>query len=66
MLVSMVLAFMAAVTCYLLAMVFALATDGAAREIEVLVYGIASAFGLEFLWTAWPRRWGSFGEPTER
>ena len=51
MLVSMVLAFMATVTCYLLAMVFALATDGAAREIEVLVYGIASAFGLEFLWT---------------
>jgi hypothetical protein len=60
-----VMAFMAAVTCYLLAVVFSGATAGSGRLDEVIVFGFAAAFGLEFLWSAWPGLWGPVGEPTK-
>ena len=47
------MAFMAAVTCYFLAIVFARAMGGAGGAAEVVVFGFGAAFGLEFLWTAW-------------
>ena len=55
------MAFMAAVTCYFLAIVFA-----RAMRSEVIVFGFGAAFGLEFLWTAWNRLWGRAREPADR
>ncbi len=43
----------AAVTCYLLARVFA----GTVAPVETLVYGATAAFGLEFLVAAWRELW---------
>jgi hypothetical protein len=47
------LLFVAAVTCYLLARVFA----GAASPLEIIVYGGTAAFGLEFLLASWRELW---------
>lgn len=47
------LLFMAAVTCYLLGRVF----SGDASHPETVVYGMAAAFGLEFLIASWPSVW---------
>jgi hypothetical protein len=54
---QLAMAFVAAVTCYLLAIVIAHSLDGAGGLAEVLVFGFGAAFGLEFLWSAWPRLW---------
>ena len=62
---ALVMAFMAAVTCYFLAIVFAQAMSGAGGAAEVIVFGFGAAFGLEFLWTAWTRLWGRAGEPAD-
>jgi hypothetical protein len=47
------LLFIAAVTCYLLGRVF----SGDASHPEIVVYGITSAFGLEFLIANWRAIW---------
>ena len=47
------LLFVGLVTCYLLARVFA----GPATPVEVVVYGMTAAFGLEYLMAAWRRLW---------
>jgi hypothetical protein len=47
------LLFVAVVTCYLLARVFA----GAANPVEVVVYGMTAAFGLEYMLAAWRGLW---------
>jgi hypothetical protein len=43
------------VTCYLLGRIF----GGAAAPLEVLVYGMTAAFGLEYLLVSWGGLWGS-------
>ena len=48
---------MAAVTCYLLARVFAEAATGPDGALELLVYGASAAFGLEFLISFWRSLW---------
>jgi hypothetical protein len=48
------LLFVALVTCYLLGRIF----GGAAAPMEVLVYGITAAFGLEYLVASWGGLWG--------
>jgi hypothetical protein len=53
----LVMAFIAAVTCYLLAIVIARSLEGPGRLGEVVVFGFGAAFGLEFLWSAWPTLW---------
>jgi hypothetical protein len=60
-----VLAFMGAVTCGLLALVFSGAARGGASALELVVYGGCAALGLEFLWSAWPSLWGD-GPPNAR
>ena len=47
------LVFIAAVTCYLLGRLF----SGDASHPELVVYGITSAFGLEFLIANWRALW---------
>jgi hypothetical protein len=47
------LVFIAAVTCYLLGRVF----SGDPSHPELVVYGITSAFGLEFLIAQWRTLW---------
>jgi hypothetical protein len=49
------LLFIGAVTCYLLARIFA----GEAAAIETLVYGLTAAFGLNFLVASWRDLWRS-------
>jgi hypothetical protein len=51
------LAFMLAVTAYLIARVFAEATGGLDASLDVTVYGVTAAFGLEFLGASWQSRW---------
>jgi hypothetical protein len=51
------LAFMLAVTAYLIARVFAEAAGGLDASLEVAVYGVTAAFGLEFLGASWQSRW---------
>jgi hypothetical protein len=48
---------MATATCYLLGRVFVEASTGAAGILEVLVYGLTAAFGLEFLTESWRSVW---------
>jgi hypothetical protein len=48
---------MLAVTAYLIARVFAEAAGGLGASLEVAVYGVTAAFGLEFLGSAWQSRW---------
>jgi hypothetical protein len=52
-----VLAFMTTVTCYLLGRVFVEAATGFDGFVEVVVYGAAAAFGLEFLIDSWRTLW---------
>lgn len=47
------LLFVALVTCDLLGRIF----GGAAAPLEVLVYGITAAFGLEYLVASWGGLW---------
>jgi hypothetical protein len=47
------LLFVALVTCYLLGRIL----GGAATPLEVLVYGITAAFGLEYLVASWGGLW---------
>ena len=49
------LLFVGLVTCYLLARVFA----GPATPVEVVVYGMTAAFGLEYLMASWRGLWRS-------
>jgi hypothetical protein len=51
------LAFMTTVTCYLLGRVFAEAATGFDGLIEVVVYGVTAAFGLEFMIDSWRSLW---------
>ena len=53
----MKLAFVLAVTAYLIARVFAEAASGPSASLEVGVYAVTAAFGLEFLATSWQSRW---------
>jgi hypothetical protein len=62
---ALVMAFMAAVTCYFLAIVFAKAMGGAGGALEVVVFGFGAAFGLEFLWTGWTALWNRAREPAD-
>ena len=47
------LLFVAVVTWYLLARVFA----ASVTEVEVVVYGVTAAFGLEYLMASWQGLW---------
>jgi hypothetical protein len=47
------LLFMGAVTCYLLARIF----TGEAAAIEIAVYCVTAAFGLDFLVSSWRDLW---------
>lgn len=47
------LLFVALVTCYLLSRIF----SGAAAPVEVVVYGMTAAFGLEYLLCTWGGFW---------
>ena len=47
------LLFVGLVTCYLLMRVFA----GPATPVELVVYGMTAAFGLEYLMAAWRGLW---------
>jgi len=49
------LVFVALVTCYLLSRIF----GGAAAPVEVVVYGMTAAFGLEYLVASWGGIWQS-------
>jgi hypothetical protein len=49
------LLFVGLVTCYLLVRVFA----GPATPVELVVYGMTAAFGLEYLMAAWHGLWQS-------
>ena len=47
------LLFVGAVTCYLLARVM----GGGAAPVEIAVYGITAAFGLEYILASWATLW---------
>jgi hypothetical protein len=47
------LLFVGLVTCYLLGRIF----GGAAAPVEVVVYGVTAAFGLEYLVSSWRGIW---------
>ena len=47
------LLFVALVTCYLLSRIL----GGAAAPVEVVVYGMTAAFGLEYLVASWGGLW---------
>jgi hypothetical protein len=47
------LLFVGLVTCYLLGRVF----GGAATPVEVVVYGMTAAFGLEYVMSSWRVLW---------
>jgi hypothetical protein len=51
------LGFMALVTCYLLVLVFSRATEGGGAGVEIGVYALSAAFGLEFLYGGWRSLW---------
>jgi hypothetical protein len=52
------LLFMSCVTCYLLGRVFVEAATGPS-PIEVAVYGITAAFGLDYLMASWRSLWAT-------
>ena len=54
-------AFVAAVSCWLIALVLAEAATGGG--LELVVYALTAAFGLEFLWSSWPRLWRPRSDP---
>jgi hypothetical protein len=47
------LLFVALVTCYLLGLIL----SGAVAPLEVVVYGVTAAFGLEYLVASWGGLW---------
>ncbi len=53
------LLFVALVTCYLLSQIF----SGAAAPVEVVVYGMTAAFGLEYLLCTWGGFWRRADRP---
>jgi hypothetical protein len=53
-----VLAFMGAVTAYLLALVFEQATQGPAGLLGGAIYALTAGFGLEFVGSVWTGRAG--------
>jgi hypothetical protein len=53
------LLFVGVVTCYLLARIF----SGGATPVEIAVYGMTAAFGLEYILASWGELWrGSVSE----
>ncbi len=54
---ALTLLFIAAVTCYLLGRVFAEVATGPTAPVELVVYGVTAAFGLEFLMSQWRSLW---------
>lgn len=48
------LLFVGAVTCYLLARIM----GGGATPVEIAVYGMTAAFGLEYILASWSALWG--------
>jgi hypothetical protein len=48
------LLFVGAVTCYLLARIM----NGGGAPVEIAVYGLTAAFGLEYILASWPALWG--------
>ncbi len=56
-----ILAFMAAVTAYLLARTAAELAAGPGGALEVGVYGFSGVLGLQFVATAWRGLWGRSG-----
>jgi hypothetical protein len=54
--------FVAAVSCWLIALVLVEATR-AGGSLELVVYALTAAFGLEFLWSSWPRLWRPGSSP---
>ena len=56
-------AFVAVITCWLLALIFGGVLKGGLGPAEVLVYAVTASFGLEFLWTSWPTVWGEGRRP---
>jgi hypothetical protein len=54
------IAFIGAVTCYLLGRIF----GGDATPVEVVVYGVTAAFGLEFVMVSWPALWRARQQPS--
>jgi hypothetical protein len=47
------LLFVALVTCYLLARILA----SSVTPIEIVIYGVTAALGLEFVASSWPSLW---------
>jgi hypothetical protein len=45
--------FVGLVTCYMLGRLF----GGDASAVEMVVYGLTAAFGLEFVLVSWPQVW---------
>jgi hypothetical protein len=54
------IAFVGAVTCYLLGRLF----GGDATAVEAVVYGGTAAFGLEFVMVSWPALWSGRQQPS--
>jgi hypothetical protein len=54
-----ILAFMAAVTCWVLAVLFGYAARGTLGAAETAVYGTVAGFGLAYLGSAWRALWRS-------
>jgi hypothetical protein len=48
--------FVAAVSCWLIALVL-VESARSGGSFELVVYALTAAFGLEFLWSSWPRLW---------
>ena len=54
------LLFVGAVTCYLLARIM----GGGATPIEIAVYGMTAAFGLEYILASWDGLWKYADDPS--
>jgi hypothetical protein len=54
------LLFVGAVTCYLLARIM----SGGAAPVEVAVYGMTAAFGLEYILASWATLWEYADHPS--
>ncbi len=54
------LLFVGAVTCYLLARIM----GGGATPVEIAVYGMTAAFGLEYILASWDGLWKYADDPS--
>jgi hypothetical protein len=54
------LLFVGAVTCYLLARIM----GGGATPVEIAVYGMTAAFGLEYILASWHGLWKYADDPS--